>query len=374
MKRLSVKSDFLVSVFLVSILLTLSFSFAGNCIWLDPYLKKVDTTEVKRVEIEEYRFKDGSWEKVDTMTAVYGQQGHLLRESRHTAAGTLQFDSSYKYEGGNLTEVIAKRRRQGKIVNSRYVYSYDHRGNQIEGIGYAGDDSVISRHTAEYNKDNEVTQEMHYQSGNAVSKYIAEYDGDGNLVEEAKYKVYQYKGSDHYQQQYKYEYSYDSDSNLTKEVSYKEEDSIEYTHTYKYDENGNMVKGVKYAPDGSLKSRYEAEYQGGNLVQFVKYNSNEDITSHHEAVYNNDGERIKEYSYLGDKKVLIYAARYDADGNLLEEAHYSDESDDKDALEYKYVYEYDSHGNEVEETYYVYFEDLEKWKPISKQVNKITYL
>ena len=68
-----------------------------------------------------------------------------------------------------------------------------------------------------------------------------------------------------------------------------------------------------------------------------------------------------------------YLAQYDEAGNLLEETHYGANVVGGTGLDYRYRYRYDSRNKRIEEIYYVFFQEENHWKPITKQVNEIYY-
>ena len=206
---------------IVVIFITIIFSDNAFGIWIDPYIKGVDTKNVKIIKIDRYRFVDGNWREVDAMTAEYNNLGNLIKETRYTAEDILQFEYVYSYDQkGQLIKTKGRRMRRENIVPYEYIYKYDQRGNQIESIGYGKDGSVTSRYTARYDINNNYIEGLRYEKGVAVSKYIAEYDERNNLLKESKYKVYQYKNAEHYQLEYKHLFTYDGKNNLITEKNY----------------------------------------------------------------------------------------------------------------------------------------------------------
>lgn len=365
---------FLIRIILVSLLTTICAASAFG-IWIDPYLKKVNTKDVKSIKVIEYSFGNGNWKEVDVMTAEYNNSGNLIKETRHTADGIFQLDYSYSYdEKGKMIKATGRRMRKEKIVPYEYFYKYDQKGNQIESIGYGTDGSVISRYTARYDENDNYIEGISYQDGVAVSKYDAEYDERNNLIKESKYKVYRYKGSEHYQLEYKHLYSYDNENNLVTEKNYENDEAPEYTYCYQYDAGNNLVKGVSYAEDDSVISRYFAEYdENNNLVKSINYGPKGEITSKHIAKYDKNNNLIEEMDCTESSTKIIYLAQYDEAGNLLEETHYSANMIGGNGLDYRYRYRYDSSNNRIEEIYYVFFQEKNHWGPISKQVTEICY-
>ncbi len=344
-------------------------------IWIEPYLKKVDTEDVKRIQIVKYRFAEDSWQKVEVMKVEYDEEDNLIKETRCTAEGELQFEYVYSYnDRGEMIRVDGTRMRNQKLVPYEYEYVYDERGNQIKGIGYGEDGTETSLYNARYDGNDNFIEGIEYKDGLAVSKYVAEYDGENNLAEERKYTVYRYKGTERYQLEYKQLFRYNGRNNMITEKKFGENGTLEYHYFYEYDAKDNLINGVSYAEDGSVLSRYSAEYNDeNNLIKSIHYGPEGRITSSHTAKYDDENHLIEESSVTGSTTKIIYRADYDEAGNLLEETHFSENVIGGTGLDYRYRYTYDSRNNRIEEIYYVFFQEEKRWKPISRQVNEICY-
>jgi hypothetical protein len=344
-------------------------------VWVEPYLKKVDTKDVRSIHVSRYRFTGGDWELVERMSAEYSPAGNLIRETRHTADGLLQYEYIYRYnDKGHMIEVTGQRRRREKLVPYAYTYRYDGRGNQVEGIGYDADGIETSRYTARYDENDNFVEGVEYIDGDVVSKYVAEYDERNNLLNENKYTVYRYKESEGYQLEYRQVFSYDGRDNLITEKKYGGEERLEYHYIYQYDDRDNLISGTSLAADGSVLSRYTAEYdENGNLITSVHYGPEGDITSKHRACYDSRNNMIEEIDCTVDPAKVIFRGEYNEAGDVLEETHHSDSVIGGAGLDYRYRYAYDSRNNRIEETYFVFFKEEEVWKPISRQVNEIAY-
>jgi len=347
-------------------------------IWVDQYIKKLDTKNVKRVKIIEYSFDNDNWKERYVMTAEYNDSGNLIKEARYTSDGILLFEYLHSYnEKGEIIKTIGRRMRKGKIIKYKYFYKYDQRGNQIESIGYienGQDDIETSKYTARYDKNGNFIEGISYQNGVALSKYVAEYDERNNMINESKYKVYIYKGVEHYQLEYKNIYSYDNNNNLSTEKSYGNDGLFKYYYYYQYDDNNNLIRGISYAEDGSILSQYFAKYDiNNNLVKSINYGREGEITSIHKAKYDENNKLIEEWDCTNNVPKLIYSAQYDKHGNLLEDAHYDRRVKGGIGLDYKYSYRYDSRNNCIEEIYYVFFNEENRWRPISRKAIEISY-
>jgi hypothetical protein len=361
----------------VSLFIFLTVFIAANAygVWVEPYLKKVDTRDVRSITVLRYRFIGGDWELVERLSAEYSAAGDLIRETRHTADGLLQYEYLYRYnDRGHMIEVTGQRRRSEQIVPYAYTYRYDERGNQVEGIGYGADGSETSRYTARYDEHDNFVEGVEYTKGDIVSKYIAEYDERNNLINESKYTVYRYKGSEGYQLEYRQVFSYDGRDNLITEKKYGGEERLEYHYVYQYDDQDNLTSGTSLSADGAALSRYTAEYdENNNLITSVHSGPKGGITSKHRARYDSRNNMIEEIDCTGDPEKVIFRSEYNEAGDVLEETHYGDNVIGGAGLDYRYRYAYDSRNNRVEETYFVYFKEEEVWKPISRQVNQISY-
>ena len=238
--RISGKARFLFIVYLVVILCSVSVS----AIWIEPFIKKVNTDDVQSLVVVTYRFED-SWHKVDVLTGVYDEAGKLREETRHDAAGGLIFEYSYDYDiQGHMISATGRRAKNGEIVSYNYAYKYDTDGNQIEAVGHTEDGAVTSRYTAQYDKKGNLIEGINYEEGRAVSKYDAEYDVNGNLLREAKYTVYNYANEERYQLEYEYIYTYDEHGNLTCEIGHTDGGSSKYEYRYTYNQDGDLIEGI----------------------------------------------------------------------------------------------------------------------------------
>ena len=366
--------SFLIYIFYIVLLTTVCARSAFG-IWIEPYLKKVDIKDVKSITVTKYNYANGNWRKVDVMTALYNESENLIQETRHTADGILQFEYFYSYnDRGEMIKVTGRRMRNEELVPYAYEYIYDKRGNQIKGIGYGADGTQTSIYTARYDGNDNFVEGMEYKEGMAVSKYVAEYDAENNLIEESKYKVYRYKESERYQLEYRHLFSYNGRNNLVTEKRYGSNETLEYHYFYEYDENNNLVSGISYAEDGSVISRYSAEYdRSKNLISSIHFGPHGEITSKHMAKYAENNRLIEESNCIQGSTKTIYRAEYDETGNLIEETHFNENVIGGTGLDYRYRYKYDSRNNHIEEIYYVFFQEENRWKPISRQVNEICY-
>jgi len=369
-KRITHNERLLILLFLS--ILFLSGSIFG--IWIDPFIKKVDTQGVQSIEVQMYRYENDEWQVVDIVKADYTENGNVLSEIRTDGDGSLQFSYRYEYDNqGNMVQISGKRLSKGELIPYIYHYQYDERGNQIEGIRYATDSSVLSRYKAEYDENDHFVKGMNFVEKRADTRYLAEYNENGELIKESKSQCYEYKGETKYQLEYKKVYEYDESGNVIQELSYDDYEALEYKHQYQYDDSNNLIKAVKYEGDSQTPSQvYKAEFVAqNNLKEFYIYDPEGRIKSHNKAVYNGT-DMIMEYRVSGDSTKTIYRASYDNQGNVVEEINYADEIGG-DTITSKYVYSYDDRGNVITEKYYVYSEPENKWIPLSKQENDIQY-
>lgn len=344
-------------------------------IWIDSYLRKVNTAQVSSIKIVLMRFAEGSWRQVDILTGRFNGDGNLVEESRFTSEGVLQFAYNHSYdEDGSMIASTGRRMRQGKIINYNYRYRYDERGNQIESISDGSNDSVLSRYTARYDEKGNFTEGINYEGEEPVSKYVAEYDQRNNLLEESKYTPYRDRDELRYQLEYRHGYAYDLKKNLIEETRYSSDGALEYRYRYEYDGNDNLVAAISHGDDNAVLSRYEARYDHrNNLVESKKYDKDGKMTFWHTAEYDMANHLIREKNLLDDTSKVVYEAAYDAEGNLLEETHLGEDGLGGTGLDYRYSYCYDSRNNRTEETYHVFFSEVNRWKPISRQTNEISY-
>jgi len=372
------RSGFFMRVIIVlSLSVPVLFLNAGNAfgIWVDSYLKKMDTENVSSVKITLLRSVDGSWQKVDVLKARFNGGGNMTDESRFTSDGVLQFEYTHTYdENERMIASKGRRMRQGKIVTYDYRYTYDEQGNQIESISDASDSSLVSRYTAKYDERGNFTEGMNYEAEEPVSRYVARYDQRNNLIEEEKYILYRHRDDLRQQLEYRHCYSYDLKNSLAGESSFSTDGSQGYRYSYLYDDRGKLVEAVSYAEDDAVVSRYVASYDPrDNLVESMKYDKDGKLTFRHTAEYDSADHLIREKNVMGDAERVVYEAAYDGKGNLMEETHLGEDGLGGAGLDYRYTYCYDHQNNCIEETYQVFFSEDNQWKPVSRQINEISY-
>jgi len=358
-------------IFLVLIITTvLSVSFFG--IWIDPYVKDVDFKGVKNISVIEYTYENNNWNELDFINAQFDGNDNMIFEDRFDAENNLQYSYEYIYDvNGYMIEVNGRRNREGGTIYYNYIYDYDERGNQIKGTGYDIDGNVISIYSAEYDENDNLIKTEDFTEGYTGSMYEARYDENDNLISESKYIAYEYKGEQRYQFEYRNEFVYDERNNVIEEITYGDEKEFSFNHIYEYDENNNLIKALDVDINGNVLSTYEAWYDdNGNMIEFKMFDKNGKLTTHNKAKYK-ENKMIKETDCLGDEEVVISITVYNENDNLIEQTILNKSLGEPFLEKYKYVY--DDRDNVIEEIYYVYFEDIESWKAISKQKNIIEY-
>jgi len=358
-------------IFLI-LAITIIFSVGIFAIWIDPYLKKVDFNGIKNVSVIEYNYENNSWNELDFINARFDENGNMIFEDRFDIEKTLQYSYEYIYDNYEyLAGVNGKRLRDGEFVQYNYIYEYDERGNQIKGTGYDVDGNVVSIYTAEYDKNNSLTRTDEWTSECSGSMYEAKYDKKNNLVFEAKYIAYEYKGEQKYQFEYRNEFVYDERNNIIQEITYGDKEEFSFKHCYEYDENNNLVKAMDIDAEDNIISTYEARYdENGNMLEFKMFDKSGKLSAHNKAEYQKN--RItKETDCFSEEEIVISTFTYDKNDNLIEHTTMNDSLGEPFLEKYKYIY--DDKNNVIEEIYYVYFDEIENWKPISKQKNIIEY-
>ncbi|MDD3681591.1 MAG: hypothetical protein PHX36_08725 [Mesotoga sp.] len=349
-------------------------SFCG-AFWVDSYLDNISTTGVKRIEIENYNTQDGElWIKFATLTAEYDESGNTIRESKVAGDGVLEFEYSYQYDiEGNMITMQGKRIVEDSVLEHSYEYKYDENGRQIEGIQYSTDGSITSKYSAKYDEGGNFVEGNDVQYDSTTStRYLASYNELGYMTEETKYIVYEYKEEEGLQTEFRNEYQYDDLGNLLLEIGYGKYGDFSYKYGYEYDEESNLIKAYNYNASDTLISVYEASYDDeGNLIRFILSDANGKILSKHEAQYEN-GNMVLEVDCLSVSRNPVYSAEYNSEGLKLKETNYN-RNIGGSPLTYSYEYLYDDRGNCIQERYFVYFEDEDLWKPITKTVYLITY-
>ncbi len=359
---------------LLTTILFLSLGEFVGAFWADSHLGKIDPAGIEKVVITRYNSKDGAlWLELDSLIVEFDSRGNTISESKTATDGVVEFAYSYLYEEDRLLSMHGKRLVGEEFLEFSYLYTYDNHGRQIEGTKYSLEGDVISVYTARYDeKGNFVEGNDRSFESSTGSRYIARYDDNGNLLEEKRCIVYDYKGSEGLQLEYKCAYEYDEDNNLVAEIGYDEYEEVTYSYTYQYDQPGNLVQALSYGPNGKIITEYRAEYdEESNLHRFTMYDGQGNVVVRHEAQYEL-GKMISEYDCLKDPAKLLYSASYDEDGRVLEEINY-DKYLSGAFITYSYEFRYDERGNCIEEIYRVFFEDEQEWRAISRNTYTISY-
>lgn len=188
----------------------------------------------------------------------YDREGYLIKEGAFTSLGRLWIEVTYKYdEKRNRIERVARELETNE--SSKFVYSYDDEGNQVE--------------------------EKVYYSEKLQLKSLSSYDDYGNMIEK-----------NWYDSEGKWTsirtYEYDQWGNSLREV-FRHEDGHGHEIVYVYDDSGNMLKKTEYSLEGNLSRRYVYEYdERGDQVGETYYegDTEDDIGYRFVYVRNASGE------------------------------------------------------------------------------------
>lgn len=200
---------------------TYRFDLKGNLLEEESYdtqfrYKRIYTYDSlgKRLTLQEYNQKDLE----STLIYNYILNGkNVIEENSAYQDGSYFLKIKRNFDlKGNMTEQLFYASRG--IVTTKYTYSYDDKGNQIE---------------------------EHMSSSYVEAKWISKYDEKGNRIELSRYTSGKLEN--------KQTFAYDEQRNKIEENSFNSDESLRLKITYKYDEQGNQTEINEINPAGILK-------------------------------------------------------------------------------------------------------------------------
>ena len=200
---------------------------------------------------------------------------------------------------------------------------YNEYGEELRWNVYNPDGSLERYREFAYDDSGNMTEAWHYESYGALNcRYEYTYDSQGNMLTAHTYSILDILEE-------WTEYTYDSQGQQIKETCYNEDGSIDHWLEYEYDAEGNMIKSTYYLDTGAID--YYWEYYNdadGNAVEEYKYNADGSLRQRVERTYDAWGGLILSKRYNGSSELSSsfgYEIEYDADGNKLKLAAYSDD-------------------------------------------------
>lgn len=224
-----------------------------------------------RVIKKEGDIKKGRVVKGSFFYILYDKEGNIIKDNYYTNGRSSKPKDIRNYDNKVKLDSVYEYKSNNNLDNN-YIFKYDDRGNNIEGIWYKSDGSLDDRYTYKYDdKGNKVEYKEYNSDGILEEEYTWKYNDNGNIIE-------------------KYRYNFDG--------------KLEKEYTWKYDDNGNLVEFNIYNSDGKLEEYIILEYDdNGNLVEDIWYNS--------------DGSIYKKYTYK---------FKFDKKNNWIERIEYIDDT------------------------------------------------
>ena len=160
-----------------------TISFPGNS-------KRVSSKNVfkynkngDRIELSNYK-ADGKLNS--TIKATYDSNGIITGEQTFLADGKVDVNSIIKTDtNGNIIEQNDTRPADNALLNYRYLFRYDEKGQQIERIAYKGNAVLLFRYEFKYDENGNRSEWTQYGPTNSiVGKVVYKYDANDNLIKE----------------------------------------------------------------------------------------------------------------------------------------------------------------------------------------------
>ena len=243
-------------------------------------------------------------------------------------------------ESGNTSEILCYYHNE---LVSRYVYTYDAEGREIEHAAYNADDTLTSKTTTKYDEQGRRIRRIERDYDDQISQsseYL--YDDRGNLAEFAKYD------NTDGEMLVKEIYQYDSDGELVvKELyGYNGVLDVKFSRDKIVEEGKTLMRWTTYHyfDDGSIFMLKRSVYDDNRLLREESY-MDDALTNMN--IYEYDAEqrvtRVMSLSY-GRELTREKLYRYDNDGRRVEMI----ERDGNGSLKRHRLYTYDSKGNVIE--------------------------
>jgi hypothetical protein len=306
---------------------------------------------VKELKVTGYRVANqgGKFQKtraIHTVTSVYNDRGFMVEFNSSGGSDTVEDEyihfkpvrNVYTYDNHDVM-VSNKTYNEDGSVQETQTYHVDNRGNRIDWNTYKGDGTIQWHYSSEYDNEGHLIEANSYYLGNLDTRHLYKYDGKGNDIEET---VYDAAGK----MKWKETMSYDSKGNITEIMDFKGNGSFNVRKLYLYDDKGNVIEEREYATENATKykkttNKYDAE---GNMVQMEKTNEAGKLTM--QCKMDRYGNHTLDVTYRPDGKIMEKITqdyKYDDKGNITEQKRYYADG----TLEVKKtnVYSYDKMGN-----------------------------
>lgn len=250
-------------------------------------------------------------------------------------------------ENSNKTSVI-----WDPVVEKRFAYEYDERGNCISVTAYDFEGNKLWSTHYTFNSNNELVHiETRDSEGNCEG--YDEYEYDGGKIKKATY----YYGNGKVSASETYEWNddntvkilrhdadgkiiyyreceTDSHLNFTRENYYTSEGDLYAYYVYTYDANDNVLTSICYNPDRTEASNQSFTYYENGTKKTETY-----ISGDYKEIfeYNESGSKVSTKSYSNDKLQDASTYEYYAEGPLAKKScnrFYSDGSSSYEEEDY----------------------------------------
>lgn len=215
---------------------------------------------------------------------------------------------------GNL---ITKTKTDGKDIIVDY---YDSFANLIEEFVWANGETQKQHTVYAYTQDNAIA---------SVTELTP--DGKHMLV-----TAYQYAGSDLYQKTIS-EYE---DGRLNKTTTYNAQDEVTGYSLSHYGEEDRLEKIERFDSENKLEEYFLYEYDSaGRTSRYASYTADDQLKQYSTFTFNTDGKLTEEKYFNGNDELESYykfsyyasgtmkdSVRYDANGNILSQDFFEDET------------------------------------------------
>lgn len=197
-----------------------------------------------------------------------------------------------------------------RTPNSKFVFTYDSNGKQIESTELTPRDVVVNKVNSAYDASGNLVEQVGFDGENVqlfksvvtykngVKADTSEYGKDGLLKSKT---IYTYDGT-----------------KLTDETYYNAEGAIVWKIIYSYNAKNQLEKETEYFADGSLDEERFYEYSADGKIDTISYANVDGLKMKELFRYDNMGNITEVTTYSADNKTTKrLLVKYDAAGNVV---------------------------------------------------------
>ncbi|HEV8717681.1 MAG TPA: hypothetical protein VGX03_33265 [Candidatus Binatia bacterium] len=205
----------------------------------------------------------------ERVVSVYDPNGNELETALYhgpASSSSLAEKSIHTYDAEGNRTATATYNGDGFLLK-KTTYAYNTRDNLTEMVS-SDDAGLIEKTTYTYDEKGQPTKEVvYYTHGPVTRRSVYSYDPKGNRIQGLSYA--------RDDSVTKTVYTYDTKGNVTTRVTYAADDSPidKLTYTYEFDTTGNWIKQTESICDPTVQSDKSACAQSAVISRTITYDS-----------------------------------------------------------------------------------------------------